>query len=62
MIDGQTDRQTDRATQSVCNNRLHLHSSEVRPKNKLYNIVATDDTDRWDNISEIYNFHLHNEP
>jgi len=38
----QTDRLTD--TYSVCNNRPHLHISEMRPDNKLRNIVATDGT------------------
>ena len=41
----QTDRQTDGPR---CNNRphLHLHSSEMRPNNKLCNIAATYGTNR----------------
>jgi len=39
---GQTDRQTDRPCYSVCNNRPHLHSREMRLNNKLCNIEATD--------------------
>jgi len=55
----QTDRQTDRPRYSVCNNRPHLPSSEMRPDNKMCNIVATDDTNQWHNIKEIYNIHLY---
>jgi len=46
----QINRLTDRRSKSVRNNRphLHLHSSEMRA-NKLWNIVATDDTNQWHN-------------
>jgi len=33
--DRTTDQLTDRPYYSVCNNRLHLHSSEMRPDNEL---------------------------
>jgi len=55
-----TDRQTDRARYSVCNNRPHLHNSEIRPNNKLCNIVRTDDTNQLiHNINEISNIDLY---
>ena len=34
-----TERQTDTPRYSVCNNRPHLHSSEMQHNNKLCNIV-----------------------
>jgi len=55
----QTDRSTDKPRYSVCNNRPHLHSSEMRPNNKLCNIVAADGTNQWRNINKIYNDHLY---
>ena len=45
--DWQTDRHTDTPRYSVCNNRPHvphLHSSKMRPTNKLCNIAVTDGT------------------
>jgi len=44
--DRPTDRQTDRQTHHACNNRPHLHSSEMRRNNKLCNIVLTDGTNK----------------
>jgi len=55
----QGSRSTDRPRKSICNNRLHLHSSEMRPNNKLCNIVARDDTNQWHSISEIYSVRLY---
>jgi len=44
---------------SICNNKLHLRSSEMQRSNKLCNIVATDGTNQWHDVSEIYNVHLY---
>jgi len=35
-----TNRPTDRPRYCICNNRPHLHSSEMQPNNQLCNIVA----------------------
>ena len=40
------DRLTDRPRYSICNNMPHLYSSEMRPNNKLCNIVVTDGTNQ----------------
>ena len=52
----QTDRQT---TLLLCNNRPHLHSSEIKPNNKMCYTLLTDSTNQLHNIYEIYNVHLH---
>jgi len=39
-----TDQPTDRPRYSIRDNKSHLHSSELRPNNKLCNIQATDGT------------------
>jgi len=57
-IDRPTDI-TDTPHYSVCNNELHLHSSEIWPNNRLCNIVVTDGTNQWHSISKIFNVHLY---
>jgi len=49
-----TDRPTDRPRYSICNNRPHLHSTQMRSSDKLCNSVATDGTNQWHSINEIY--------
>jgi len=59
MIQWPSDRHTGRPHYSTCNSRPQLHSSEMRPNNKLCNIVVTDGTNQSHNINEIYYVHLY---
>jgi len=58
VTDRQTDRQPDHAS-PVYNNRVHLHSSKMRSNDNLCSVVATDGTNQWHNINEIYNVHVY---
>jgi len=52
------DTRYDRPRYFLCNNRLHLRSSEMRPNNELCNAVVTDGTNQSHSINETYNVHI----
>jgi len=57
--DQPTDSQTDTPCYSVCNDKPHLHSSEMQPNNKLCNTVVKDGISQSHSINEIYNVYLY---